>query len=264
LETADLVKFAKATPGAHHAVADRTAIESVVKKTKEALPEPTEEEKLQDEAYMLAVRKQQRRRQMKRVGWIGASFLVVGFSVAVALYGFQTVKDRILGHPTLALSETSWITSVYGATPVRISTPEVLSRINSGGPTTQQFGMGSLEDSFQFLLRIEQFTDPEGTEIDINERAEALLQQLEELGATNIFQKDDSYQSPRGFEGVLISGSFDWVSQEKTIRKEYQVLYFAENKGLQQIRIIYDRGDPYASQVSERILSSIDFNTDVQ
>jgi hypothetical protein len=201
---------------------------------------------------------------MKRAGWISVSFLVVGLSVSIALYGFQSVKDRILGHPTLALTEASWITSIYGATPVRISTPEVLTRISSGGVNMQQFGMGSLEDSFQFLLKIEQFTNPEGTEIDINERAVALLQQLEELGASNIFQKDDAYQSPRGFEGVLISGSFDWVSEEKTIRKEYQVLYFAENKGLQQVRIIYDRGDPYASQVSERILSSIDFNTDVQ
>jgi len=264
LETADLVKFAKAAPGTHHAAADRTAIESVVKQTKEALPEPTEEEKLQDEAYMLAVRKQQRRRQMKRVGWISVFFLAVGLSVSIALYGFQSVKDRVLGHPTLALSEASWITSIYGATPVRISTPEVLTRINSGGVNIQQFGMGSLEDSFQFLLKIEQFTNPEGTEIDINKRALALLQQLEELGASNIFQKDEAYQSPRGFEGVLISGSFDWISEEKTIRKEYQVLYFAENKGLQQVRIIYDRGDPYAPQVSERILSSIDFNTDVQ
>ena len=264
LETADLVKFAKAAPGAHLALADRTAIESVVKQTKEALPEPTEEERLQDEAYRQAMRKQQRNRQIKRLGWIGAAVVLVGFGTSVALYGFQSVKDRIFGHPTLALSEASWMTSIYGATPVRISTPEVLTRIPSGATTVQQFGMGSLEDSFQFLLRIEQFMNPEGTEVDINERASALLRQLEELGATNIFQKDEAYQSPMGVKGVVVSGSFDWADEEDFIRKEYQVLYFAENKGFQQIRIIYDRGDPYAPQVAERILNSIDFNTDVQ
>jgi hypothetical protein len=264
LETADLVKFAKAAPGTHHAVADRTAIESVVKQTKEALPEPTEEERLQDEAYRKAMRKQQRLRQFKRIGWIGAAVVLVGFGTSVALYGFQSVKDRIFGHPTLALTEASWITSVYGATPVRMSTPEVLTRIPSGGSTVQQFGMGSLEDSFQFLLRIEQFMNPEGTEVDINERAATLLRQLEEMGATNIFQKDESYQTPMGVQGVALSGSFDWKHENETIRKEYQVLYFAENKGLQQLRIIYDRGDPYVSTVVARILNSIDFNTNVQ
>lgn len=264
LETADLVKFAKAAPGAHHAVADRSAIESVVKQTKEALPEPTEEERLQDEAYRQALRKQQRNRQVKRVGWVAASIMLIGFAASVAIFGFQSVKDRLLGHPTLALNEATWITSTYGATPVRISTPEVLTRLPVGNANVQQFGMGSLEDSFQFLLRIEQFTNPEGTEVDINERASALLRQFEELGATNIFQKDEEYQSPMGVKGVMVSGSFDWSYEDDTIRKEYQVLYFAENKGFQQLRIIYDRGDPYAPQLAERILNSIDFNTDVQ
>ena len=264
LETADLVKFAKAAPGAHHAVADRTAIESVVKQTKEALPEPTEEERLQDEAYRQAMRKQQRGRLLKRIGWIGLAAVLVGFGTSVALYGFQSVKDRIFGHPSLALSEASWVTSIYGATPVRISTPEVLTRIPSSASTVQQFGMGTLEDSFQFLLRIEQLTNPEGTEIDINERVSGLLRQLEELGATNIFQKDEEYQSALGAKGVIASGSFDWTNEDDTIRKEYQVLYFAENKGFQQVRIIYDRGDAYAPQIAERILNSIDFNTDVQ
>ena len=51
LLTADLVKFARAMPEERLARMDRTKIEAVVKETQAALPEPTEEARLQNEAY---------------------------------------------------------------------------------------------------------------------------------------------------------------------------------------------------------------------
>ena len=72
LETADLVKFAKAAPGTHHAAADRTAIESVVKQTKEALPEPTEEEKIMGNVEVRETYK------ISKIGTIAGCFVTNG------------------------------------------------------------------------------------------------------------------------------------------------------------------------------------------
>ena len=51
LQTADLAKFAKSKPDAGTARADRDMIENVIKKTKIAIPQPSEEELLKDAAY---------------------------------------------------------------------------------------------------------------------------------------------------------------------------------------------------------------------
>ncbi|HCO83901.1 MAG TPA: hypothetical protein DIT95_10250, partial [Arenibacter sp.] len=47
LQTSDLVKFAKSKPESSVAEQDRKSVEQIVIKTKEAIPEPTEEELLQ-------------------------------------------------------------------------------------------------------------------------------------------------------------------------------------------------------------------------
>ena len=51
LKNADLVKFAKSMPEVYTASEDRKSVELVVKETKEALPEPTEEELREKAAY---------------------------------------------------------------------------------------------------------------------------------------------------------------------------------------------------------------------
>ncbi len=69
LSTADLVKFARALPEEYLARLDREKIELVVKDTKAALPEPTEEERLQNEAYARMRRKQQQLQRFKIAGF---------------------------------------------------------------------------------------------------------------------------------------------------------------------------------------------------
>jgi len=55
LQTADLVKFAKSKPASNVAEQDRQTIEQIVIKTHEALPEPTEEELMWLEFFLLAL-----------------------------------------------------------------------------------------------------------------------------------------------------------------------------------------------------------------
>tara|TARA_Y200000002_G_scaffold349748_1_gene326590 strand:+ start:192 stop:1775 length:1584 start_codon:yes stop_codon:yes gene_type:complete len=265
LETADLVKFAKAAPGVDLASSDRSAIESVVVQTKEAIPESTEEERLQSEEYRQKLRKEQRRKQLKTAAFSALGVLVLVFGITTYLYGFTQVKDRLFGNPTLQLLESDWVTSTYGATPIRMTTPEVLIRIPSEKPNTQSFRLGEIDDAFSVALQVEQIIGKGEVEVDLTERAEGIIQDLESRGATNIFQKQDEYQSQSGVKGVTISGSFDWSTDgEDSTRKEYTVYIFAENKGLQQIEIIGNREDRYTDSIIERMVNSFTFNTDVQ
>lgn len=265
LETADLVKFAKAAPGVDLASSDRSAIESVVVQTKEAIPEPTEEERLQNEEYRQKIRKEKSRKQLQTIAFSALGILVLALGISTYIYGFTQVKDRLLGNPTLQLLESDWITSTYGATPIRITTPEVLIRMPSDSPNTQRFRMGEMDDAFSVSIQVEQIIGKGEVEVDLNERAERIIQAFEAIGATNIFQKQDEYQTPNGEKGVTISGSFDWSSsRQESIRKEYTVYLFAENKGLQQIEIIGNRDDRYTDRIIDRLVKSFAFNTDVQ
>lgn len=187
------------------------------------------------------------------------------FGIATYLYGFTQVKDHLFGNPTLKLLESDWVTSTYGATPIRMTTPEVLIRIPSAKPNTQSFRLGEIDDAFSVALQVEQIIGKGEVEVDLTERAEGIIQDLESRGATNIFQKQDEYQSQSGAKGVTISGSFDWSTDgEDSTRKEYTVYIFAENKGLQQIEIIGNREDRYTDSIIERMVNSFTFNTDVQ
>ena len=57
LETADLVKFAKTNPGPDIAFADKNVLEKILIDTKEAIPEPTEEELMKNLNYHLRMKK---------------------------------------------------------------------------------------------------------------------------------------------------------------------------------------------------------------
>ena len=58
------------------------------------------------------------------------AFLVLLFTTAGAIgyYGFNYVKDTVLGHPTKELLEGEWVQSDYGFPPVSLQTPKVLLR----------------------------------------------------------------------------------------------------------------------------------------
>ena len=65
MKRADLVKFAKSAPDIELAKIDRNTIDIEIDQVKEALPEPTEEEKLLDEQYR---EEQERKKKRKKIG----------------------------------------------------------------------------------------------------------------------------------------------------------------------------------------------------
>ena len=266
LKTADMAKFANIQPDKQTAKTDRTVIEKVINETKEAIPEPTEEELLANEEYRLEKEKKDR---IKRIIIISvATFLVLTITLGsfIMIKGYDFVKDNLLGHPTKELLEGDWISSTYGSPPVTVSTPKVLLRNNFQSTEEQKqilkgnetFIYGSLIGNFYIALTTLQYNQK--TQVDFEKVPELAVKALEQQGAKNITFKSDEYETLGGAKGVKIYGEYEVINPitKKEQRNEYAMLIFGEQGGFQQIMIAYDVNDKYAKEINERVINSVE------
>jgi hypothetical protein len=267
LKRADLVKFAKAAPDIALAELDKQTIESEIDHVKEALPEPSEEEKLLDQKYREEVERKKKRRKIVLTSVIGIAFILMvlgGFSIK---YGFSYVKDTIIGHDSKELLESKeWVTSEYGAPSLIITTPKVLKRsdlklseeMQQAVQDSQMFVYGSLMSNFYIVVN-SLFLNPQ-IEFDLNKAVDNVMVQFEAQGAQNIITKQDEFVTPNGAEGIDIHGTMILVNPDTNQKMEskYSILNFYNNGAYQQVQIIYDRNDEYADQIAQRVINSIE------
>lgn len=271
LQTSDLVKFARSKPEISVAEQDRKAIEQIVIKTKEALPEPTEEELMHTEEYLEELsRKKQKKKILVTVAVAFAVLLISGIS-AVAYYGFGYVKDTIIGHPTKELLEGEWITSAYGFPPIQLETPQVLLRqevklqpeLKANIKELQAFMYRSSIGLFTIGTTSVTFAQP--VEPDFEKSIEQIIKNFEAQGAKNIITKQDSFTTMAGVKGIKIYGSGQFVVPESKdpVKGQYVVLLFGGNGFQQQVIVSWLDGDTYAEEIVNRILRSVDVKTTV-
>ncbi|UKM65706.2 BatD family protein [Flavobacteriaceae bacterium GSB9] len=267
LKRADLVKFAKSAPDIELAKIDRDTIDVEIDHVKEALPEPTEEEKLLDEKY----REEQEQKKKRKKVW-----LTVGISVFLLLvtitglsikFGFDYVKDTIIGHDSKELLEGEWITSEYGFPPITISTPKVLKRTTPQLPEQMaqqmeltQFSYGSLIDRFQIQVATTKIRNLGENKIDLQKAIDGSLKLFESAGAQNIITKSEKFETPNGAEGLKVFGSMDSpvLGTDKLEKGNYVILGFTAENVIQQVLLFYKEQDVYAEQMVERILNSVE------
>ncbi|MEL0455147.1 hypothetical protein WJN01_02820 [Flavobacteriaceae bacterium SZ-1-7] len=267
LKRADLVKFAKSAPDIELAKIDRDTIDIEIDHVKEALPEPTEEEKLLDAKY----REEQERKKKRKKVWITVAISVflllvtiTGFSIK---YGFDYVKDTIIGHDSKELLEGDWVTSAYGFPPITISTPKVLRRTTPELPEEMaqqiemtQFGYGSLIDRFQIRVATTKIKNLGENKIDIEKAIDSELNLFENAGAQNIITKREKFVTPNGAEGLKVYGTMDApvLGTDKLEKGKYVVLGFTAENVVQEVMIFHRENDTYAEKILERILNSIE------
>ncbi|MEP4883150.1 hypothetical protein, partial [Maribacter dokdonensis] len=128
LQTADLVKFAKNKPSTSVAEQDRKLVEQIVEKTHEALPEPTEEELLEQAEYQEELERKAKKKKIQIAVISAVAVILIGITIAGVKFGFGYLKDTVLGHPTKELLEGEWVQSSYGFPPIQLETPQVLVR----------------------------------------------------------------------------------------------------------------------------------------
>lgn len=266
LKTADMAKFAKSKPDIGTAKADRNVIERVINETKDAIPEPTEEELLADEEYRKTAAEKKLRRKIIFGSIAGIGVIVITLAVFIMVKGYDIVKDSLLGHPTKELAEIEWISSVYGTPPVTISTPKVLLRNNFQLTEEQKqilkgnetFVYGSLLGNFYITVSTLQYQQK--TEVDLNKVVESVVGSFESQGAKNITVKDEEYETLRGAKGIKVFGNLVVTNAvtKKEQKSDYLMLNFAENGGFQQILVVYNEEDRYAKDIAQRIMNSVE------
>ena len=280
LRRADLVKFAKSKPDVALAQMDRNTIDMEIDHVKEALPEPTEEELLADLKYQEELAQKQKRKKM--IITIAASvFLVIATFVGFSMhYGFDYVKDSILGHESKELLEAKdWVTSEYGAPGITITTPKVLERKPADIPENLKgkmeiaaFSYGGINSNLDIAVISTKFASkepPRGgpsedskedeNKIDLGEVAEGHLKGFEARGTQNIITKREQFITPNGQEGLKTFGTGDFVSDKGNTEKgNYALLGFTTENVLQQVILIWKDNDVYADQIVDRILNSIE------
>lgn len=273
LKRADLVKFAKSKPDFQLARFDKSTIELEIDHVKEGLPEPTEEELLQDLAYREALAKAQKRKKTKQAIAIAVGVLLIALTGFVIHSGFTNVKDTVLRNPgKILLEKTPWVRSEYGAPGVTISTPVVLERQKvelaeemKGKAQVVSFAYAEVDTPVDIIVNSSKFAAQAGEDgkakdvpIDVLKVAEGVLGRFEKQGAKNIISRNEQFITPNGQEGVKTFGTGEFLVGENLVKSEYIILGFSTPNILQQVILTWTANDIYADQIVERILNSIE------
>ena len=273
LQTADLVKFARSLPAFGTTNKDRGLVEEIVIETKEALPEPTPEEIREREEYHLLLAKRRRKKQLQ---WTFASLgilLILGFSIAVLTYGFYPVRDSLVGYPTIKLKNKTWISSQYGTPPVKLSTPEVLKRINSEKGSPLRFSSGDYDAPFYIDLvftkkapKQKSETSPSEEEMEalqkqkIQELVNSIINDFQSRGAVNILIKEEEITTLSGLPALKIYGTLDYPKKgnDKRVRCNYTTHVFDFDQGGIELTLLFEKEDRYGESIKKRVMDSFE------
>ena len=271
LQTADLVKFAKSKPDSSVAEQDRKSIEQIVIKTHDALPEPTEDELMQQAEYQEELeRKQQKKKLVLAVASV-AGILFLSIAAAIGYYGWEYSKDTVLGHPTKELLEGEWVSSSYGYPPIILESPEVLKRQNVKLPAELKESIKEIQ-AFEYRSAIGLFTvgatsismtQPEEPKFELT--VEQMMKNFEKMGAKNIITKEEEFVTISGVKGAKVygSGKFPIPDSNELLRGKYTMILFG-GKGFQQnIMITWLDGDTYAEEIVDKMLTTLEVKTEI-
>ncbi len=274
LKQADLVKFAKSKPLDFEIEADKTKIQKTIVTLDKAIPIIIEDQEIaqlneaqRQEQIKLALKKKRKKRIINTVA-ILVGIAVAAFTYFVFAKGFTYVKDTIIGHPIKELLESEWITSQYGNPGITIETPKVLKRMDHEKMVPkealglikemQMFGYGSLVDNFYVLIATTKFKNP--TDAELSQAIEGSAKAMETQGASNIVLRQVDFKTSKGVLGKKGFGTMTITNPitNENLQQSFEMLYFKETQGLQQIMVIHTQSDTYGKEIMERIIKSVE------
>ena len=271
LQTADLVKFARSKPLTSVAEQDRKAIEEIVVKTKEALPEPTEEDLLEQEEYQEVIAQKKRKKKIISIVSAAAIVILVSLGGLITYLGPSYVWDTITGHPTKTLLEGEWVSSSYGYPPIIVETPEVLIRQEVKLPPDAKANIKELQ---AFMYRSKKGLLTIGTtsttlnkpeEPDFNQVVEQILKNFEDQGAKNIITKQEEFVTVSGVKGIKVFGRGKFAvpgGSKELVSGQYTIILFGGNGFQQQLILSWLDDDTYAEEIVSRIIGSLEVKTE--
>lgn len=274
LKQADLVKFAKSKPLDFEIAEDKNKIQKAILTLDKAIPVemPEEEDLLLNEAQrQQQIQLQLRKKKAKRIRTAIISVVVLAvlvFSFFVVTRGLNYVIDTVFGRETKELLEGEWVKSEYGNPGILIETPQVLKRVDAEKvlpkntmaliKEMQLFQYGDMMNSFFMMVSTTHFKQPTG--IDLAQAMEGNLKIIESQGAQNIIVKQEDFETESGVKGLKGYGTMTMVNPltKSSQKVYYEILFFKQDQGLQQIMISFTEGDIYGGQIAERMLQSVE------
>ena len=255
---ADLIKFARKSGTSGEAEGDRRTIEEIINKTHEAIPEPTEEELLENQEYLESLKKKKQQRK-----WVYAIsgfvlLLMVSGLVYGGLTGFDNLKDKILGNPLKELAQGRWIKSEYGYPSIILETPEVLERSSGTETNREVFTYGEMKSPLFISVSISSLNEEQP---DLNQQLNLALNRLENEGAKNLLVMRDYFEGEKGVTGVRAFGEFNLlVSQNRVLKNTsyYELILFSQQDKLQELLIVFQDKNKYSEEIISRIIASIE------
>lgn len=275
LKQADLVKFAKSKPLDYEIEEDKNKIQKAILTLDSSIPVEVEieEDAILNEAQkqkQIQIQLKQKRKRRILIAAASVLFLLLATtSYFIVTKGFTYVKDTIIGNSSKELLEGEWIKSTYGNPGVLIETPEVLKRIDltkslpkNGLALIKEmnsFALGGVSDEFYLMVSTYKYKQ-DSTAVDLKKSLEVTLQTLESQGAQNMIVKQEDFDTKEGVTGIKGYGTFSRVN-DNSIGSEklyYEIVLFSQEGGLQQIMIFHKDGDSYATEIVDRVMSSVE------
>jgi hypothetical protein len=266
LTRADLIKFAKMKEQEGQAKVDRAVVEDIINETKEIIPEPTEEELLQNQLYLEKLRKKELKNKRIKIAVGALATVVVAVLIFGSIKGFDELKDKTLGNEMRNLSEGRWIKSEYGSPLIVLETPQVLVRVedslafkSTAIKRKSLFTFGEIKEPF--FIRVSSIKFNQEQQLGLEPSLDMSLVLLEKLGAKNLLVKRDDFETENGIKGIRAYGDFYLeASENKVLKKKssYELLLFAQENGLQEILVVYQDDGRFAGNIKDRIINSIE------
>ncbi|WP_199509068.1 BatD family protein [Flavobacterium sp. AG291] len=268
LRTADMVKFAKSRPLDFEIAEDRKRVEKTIVVIDRSIPEEKEEDDIHTQLWLDAQAKKKAKRKKTIIILSSVAAILVAFGVSVYVFGMEYLRDNFIGHATKELLDGEWVKSEYGDPGVIIETPKVLKRSPLLAKMTQQnnphvrdasvFAYGSMTDNFYVTVSTTTYKD--SVQIDLPATVELAMKSMEAQGATNILVKNEDFNTDKGISGIRAYGNMSMPDPvtKTPVRVYYELLFFKQKEGLQQVMIMHKEGDEYGTQILERIKNSVE------
>ncbi len=264
LKQADLVKFAKVIPLDFEIASDREKIEKTINILESSIPVTVNENSKKWELMQEELRlKREKRKKLITIAGI-SMFLIAGIlTFTIVTKGIDYVKNGFTGYSTTELLNGNWVKSEYCNPSIKIETPQVLTRMDVSKTIPQavmvtikdmqMFGYGSLIGGFNISVSNIQFKKEK--EVELSQALAGTIQTLELQGCKNLDSKQQDFTTDNGTKGTKGFGTFTFEKQ----KMYFEIILFSQAGGLQQIMISHKEGDENADKISERILSSVEF-----
>jgi len=263
LKQADLVKFAKATPDSFQIKNDRVLAEEMVNSIEAVVHKPIYDDlgnEIKQES-LAEIEAKRTKKQRFKIIIIASVLVVLGVLTSILYYGFNTLKDNLIGHPTKELLEAEWYQSSYGYPSISVETPKILKATKVDLPKQAQqlfvskasFSYGSLVEKFYILLNTTEFTPQAQINLDI--AVEATLKMIAAQEGVSDLKYDISDRTNNAISGKKITGTI-LLNNQKMNFTQY---IFVADSTMQQLMLLRRDDDEYARKINERIEKSLTF-----